>query len=32
MVVGGFLAAADRRYRIALKRSELPKRVAAQGA
>jgi cytochrome c-type biogenesis protein CcmF len=32
MVVGGFLAATDRRYRIALKRSEMPKHVAAQGA
>jgi cytochrome c-type biogenesis protein CcmF len=32
MVAGGFLAAADRRYRIALKRSEMPKHVAAQGA
>jgi cytochrome c-type biogenesis protein CcmF len=32
MVVGGFMAAADKRYRIALRRSEVPKHVAAQGA
>jgi cytochrome c-type biogenesis protein CcmF len=32
MVVGGFLAASDRRYRIALRRSELPRGLAAQGA
>ena len=32
MVVGGFMAAADRRYRIALRRSEVPKNLAAQGA
>ena len=32
MVVGGFMAAADRRYRIALRRSEVPKHLAAQGA
>ncbi|MDQ1314531.1 MAG: cytochrome c-type biosis protein CcmF [Pseudomonadota bacterium] len=32
MVLGGFMAASDKRYRIALKRSELPKNVAAQGA
>jgi len=32
MVVGGFMAASDKRYRIAMKRSELPKNVAAQGA
>jgi cytochrome c-type biogenesis protein CcmF len=32
MVVGGFLAAADRRYRIALRRSEMPKHAAVQGA
>jgi len=32
MVVGGFMAASDKRYRIALKRSEVPKNIAAQGA
>jgi len=32
MVVGGFLAASDKRYRIALRRSEMPKHIAAQGA
>ncbi len=32
MVVGGFLAASDKRYRIALRRSELPRGVAVQGA
>jgi cytochrome c-type biogenesis protein CcmF len=32
MVVGGFLAASDKRYRIALRRSEVPKNLAAQGA
>jgi len=32
MVVGGFMAAADRRYHIALRRSEVPKNLAAQGA
>jgi cytochrome c-type biogenesis protein CcmF len=32
MVLGGFLAASDKRYRIALRRSEMPKNVAAQGA
>jgi cytochrome c-type biogenesis protein CcmF len=32
MVVGGFMAATDRRYRIALRRSEIPQNVAAQGA
>jgi cytochrome c-type biogenesis protein CcmF len=32
MVAGGFLAAADPRYRIALRRSEMPKPLAAQGA
>ena len=32
MVIGGFLAASDRRYRIALRRSEAPKNVALQGA
>ncbi len=32
MVVGGFLAASDRRYRIALRRSEVPRGLAAQGA
>ncbi len=32
MVVGGFMAASDRRYRIALRRSEVPKNLAAQGA
>ncbi|OJZ16735.1 MAG: c-type cytochrome biogenesis protein CcmF [Thiobacillus sp. 65-29] len=32
MVVGGLLAASDRRYRIALRRSELPRGLAAQGA
>jgi cytochrome c-type biogenesis protein CcmF len=33
MVVGGFMAASDKRYRIALRRSnEMPKNVAAQGA
>ena len=32
MVVGGFMAASDRRYRIALKRSDVPKNLAAQGA
>jgi cytochrome c-type biogenesis protein CcmF len=32
MVVGGGLAASDRRYRIALRRSEAPKPFATQGA
>jgi len=32
MVVGGFMAASDKRYRIALKRSDVPKNSAAQGA
>ncbi len=32
MVIGGFMAASDRRYRIALRRSEMPKNVALQGA
>jgi cytochrome c-type biogenesis protein CcmF len=32
MVIGGMLAASDRRYRIALRRSEVPKNLAAQGA
>jgi len=32
MVVGGLLAASDRRYRIALRRSELPRGLVAQGA
>ena len=32
MVVGGFMAAADRRYRIALRRSAMPQHVAVQGA
>jgi cytochrome c-type biogenesis protein CcmF len=32
MVIGGFVAASDRRYRIALRRSEMPKNLAAQGA
>ncbi|MFZ0106507.1 MAG: heme lyase CcmF/NrfE family subunit, partial [Thiobacillus sp.] len=33
MVIGGFMAASDKRYRIALRRSnEMPKNVAAQGA
>jgi cytochrome c-type biogenesis protein CcmF len=32
MVAGGFMAASDKRYRIALKRSEVPKNIAAQGA
>ncbi|MDP2112279.1 MAG: heme lyase CcmF/NrfE family subunit [Thiobacillus sp.] len=32
MVVGGFMAAFDKRYRIALRRSEVPKNLAAQGA
>jgi cytochrome c-type biogenesis protein CcmF len=32
MVAGGFLAAADKRYRIALRRGEIPKNLAAQGA
>ncbi|MDP1644019.1 MAG: heme lyase CcmF/NrfE family subunit [Thiobacillus sp.] len=32
MVVGGFMAASDKRYRIALRRSEVPKNIAAQGA
>jgi cytochrome c-type biogenesis protein CcmF len=32
MVVGGFLAAFDRRYRIAVKKSEAPAGAAAQGA
>jgi cytochrome c-type biogenesis protein CcmF len=33
MVLGGFMAASDKRYRIALRRSnEMPKNVAAQGA
>jgi len=32
MVAGGFLAASDKRYRIALRRSDVPKNLAAQGA
>ena len=32
MVVGGFLAASDKRYRIAVKYSEIPKNLAAAGA
>jgi cytochrome c-type biogenesis protein CcmF len=32
MVVGGALAASDKRYRIALRRSELPRGAAVQGA
>jgi cytochrome c-type biogenesis protein CcmF len=32
MVVGGFMAATDKRYRIALRRSEVPKTLVAQGA
>ena len=32
MVIGGFMAASDKRYRIALRRSEVPKNFAAQGA
>ncbi|MBW8457566.1 MAG: heme lyase CcmF/NrfE family subunit [Thiobacillus sp.] len=32
MVAGGFMAASDKRYRIALRRSEVPKNLAAQGA
>jgi len=32
MVAGGFMAASDKRYRIALRRSEVPKNIAAQGA
>jgi cytochrome c-type biogenesis protein CcmF len=32
LVVGGFMAASDRRYRIALRRSEMPKNVTVQGA
>ena len=32
MVAGGFMAAADKRYRIAPRRSEVPKNLAAQGA
>jgi cytochrome c-type biogenesis protein CcmF len=31
MVAGGFMAAADKRYRIALRRSEVPENLAAQG-
>jgi len=31
MVVGGFLAASDKRYRIALRRSDVSKNLAAQG-
>jgi cytochrome c-type biogenesis protein CcmF len=31
MVAGGFMAASDKRYRIALKRSDVPKNIAAQG-
>jgi cytochrome c-type biogenesis protein CcmF len=32
MVVGGALAASDKRYRIALRRGELPRGAAVQGA
>jgi len=32
MVAGGFMAASDKRYRIALKRRDVPKHLAAQGA
>jgi cytochrome c-type biogenesis protein CcmF len=32
MVAGGFLAASDKRYRIALRSHEVPKHFAAQGA
>jgi cytochrome c-type biogenesis protein CcmF len=32
MVAGGFMAASDKRYRIALRRSEMSKNLAAQGA
>ena len=32
MLVGGLMAASDKRYRIALKRNEAPANVAAQGA
>jgi cytochrome c-type biogenesis protein CcmF len=32
MVAGGFMAASDKRYRIALRRSDVPKNLAAQGA
>jgi cytochrome c-type biogenesis protein CcmF len=32
MVAGGFMAAADRRYRLATGRSPMPKHVAPQGA
>lgn len=32
MVVGGFMAASDKRYRIALRRSEVPQGLAAQAA
>ena len=32
MVVGGFLAASDKRYRIAVRHGEIPKNLAAQGA
>jgi len=32
MVAGGFMAAADKRYRIALRRREVPQHLAAQGA
>jgi cytochrome c-type biogenesis protein CcmF len=32
MVMGGFMAASDKRYRIALRRSEVPQGLAAQGA
>jgi cytochrome c-type biogenesis protein CcmF len=32
MVIGGFMAASDRRYRIALRRSGMPKNAALQGA
>jgi hypothetical protein len=32
MVIGGFMAASDRRYRIAVKKLEAPAGAAAQGA
>jgi len=32
MVAGGFMTAADKRYRIALRRREVPQHLAAQGA
>jgi hypothetical protein len=32
MVAGGFMAASDKRYRIALRRSEMSTNLAAQGA